>query len=252
MLDRDTINHIATKQGRNIFQASTAWEECDVYLSARGKVSNDLMSRNTGSGVKTDGRNRGQTVSIWRQIEGILVGMFSWPKPKRTVFYQLAKDEKSRFPLASETLLYDTYMYDIVSGAPDLETVHQLQSQLKDDLQSCANRVAKVQELTEGFQWNHVTSVLNPTDLVSRGLRPCDLPNLRLWWHGPQSLEKSQEVNVLNCIPIMGKTFVGAIKELKRFLKLIKDSDDNLAVSYLLRGIEWKFIPPRVSSFGGL
>ncbi|GFU91809.1 integrase catalytic domain-containing protein [Trichonephila clavipes] len=31
-----------------------------------------------------------------------------------------------------------------------------------------ANRVAKVQELTEGFQWNHVPSVLNPADLVSR------------------------------------------------------------------------------------
>ncbi|GFV99779.1 DUF1758 domain-containing protein [Trichonephila clavipes] len=50
---------------------------------------------------------------------------------------QLAKDEKSRFPLASETLLYDTYMDDIVSGAPDLETAQQLQSQLKDALQSC-------------------------------------------------------------------------------------------------------------------
>ncbi|GFT08106.1 hypothetical protein TNCV_3301341 [Trichonephila clavipes] len=46
---------------------------------------------------------------------------------------QLAKDEKSRFPLASETLLY-TYMDDIVSGAPDLETAQQLQSKLKDAL----------------------------------------------------------------------------------------------------------------------
>ncbi|GFW77848.1 integrase catalytic domain-containing protein [Trichonephila clavipes] len=55
-----------------------------------------------------------------------------------------------------------------------------------------ANRVAKVQELTEGFQWNHVSSVLNPADLVSQGLRPCDLPNLRLWWHGPQFLEKGK------------------------------------------------------------
>ncbi|GFY20233.1 integrase catalytic domain-containing protein [Trichonephila clavipes] len=55
-----------------------------------------------------------------------------------------------------------------------------------------ANRVAKVQELTVGFQWNHVPSVLNPADLVSRGLRPCDLPNLRLWWHGPQFLEKGK------------------------------------------------------------
>ncbi|GFW33159.1 integrase catalytic domain-containing protein [Trichonephila clavipes] len=55
-----------------------------------------------------------------------------------------------------------------------------------------ANRVAKVQELTEGFQWNHVPSVLNPADLVSRVLRPCDLPNFRLWWHGPQFLEKGK------------------------------------------------------------
>ncbi|GFX78607.1 integrase catalytic domain-containing protein [Trichonephila clavipes] len=55
-----------------------------------------------------------------------------------------------------------------------------------------ANHIAKVQELTEEFQWNHVPSVLNPADLVSRGLRPCDLPNLRLWWHGPQFLEKGK------------------------------------------------------------
>ncbi|GFW04299.1 integrase catalytic domain-containing protein [Trichonephila clavipes] len=54
------------------------------------------------------------------------------------------------------------------------------------------NRVAKVQELIEGFHWNHVPSVLNPADLVSRGLRPCDLPNLRLWWHGPQFFEKGK------------------------------------------------------------
>ncbi|GFW63167.1 integrase catalytic domain-containing protein [Trichonephila clavipes] len=467
---------------------------------------------------------------------------------------QLAKDEKSRFPLASETLLYDTYMDDIVSGAPDLETAQQLQSQLKDALQSCgmnlhkwssnspellnsslssdvehsfstdidlsvktlgiswkpfedcfvfkqlwqckldwddvlpnsianewrefvttlkcieevkinrfimadnnvrivlqgfadaseaaygavvlptvffttvlpklnisdivlhtdstialawlntpadrlktfvANRVAKVQELTEGFQWNHVPSVLNPADLVSRRLRPCDLPNLRLWWHGPQLLEKgklsSEETSLspvkeceyskelktgsssdiitssvcvsTNCVPSILSTLLrknsdgllrvggqlsnsdlpyvnkhpailpgnhnltvqiivhfhrknlhtgassllhyvrekfwplngrslcrkvvheclvcfksrplvtsqlmgnlprdrvvpdypfncsGANKELKRFLKLIEDSDDNLAGFLSAEGIEWKFIPPRVPSFGGL
>ncbi|GFX75326.1 integrase catalytic domain-containing protein [Trichonephila clavipes] len=260
-----------------------------------------------------------------------------------------------------------------------------------------ANRVAKVQELTEGFQWNHVPSVLNPADLVSRGLRPCDLPNLRLWWHGPQFLEKgklsSEETSLspvkeceyskelktgsssdiitssvcvsTNCVssilstllrknsdgllrvggrlsnsdlpyvnkhpailpgnhnltvqiivhfhrknmhtgassllhyptpcylsqlmgnlprdrvvpdypfncsgvdfcgPFMfsrrgkcaklysdnGKTFVGANKELKRFLKLIEDSDDNLAGFLSAEGIEWKFIPPRAPFFGGL
>ncbi|GFT78729.1 integrase catalytic domain-containing protein [Trichonephila clavipes] len=253
-----------------------------------------------------------------------------------------------------------------------------------------ANRLAKVQELTEGFQWNHVPSVLNPADLlVSRGLHPCDLQNLRLWWHGPQFLEKgklsSEETSLspvkeweyskelktgsssdiitssvcvsTNCVssilstllrknsdgllrvggrlsnsylpyvnkhpailpgnhnitvqiiahfhrknphtavscllhyssprlPVQlfcdshrncvtsdafiatlkrffsrrgkcaklysdnGKTFVGANKELKRFLKLIEDSDDNLAGFLSAEGIEWKFIPPRTPSFG--
>ncbi|GFU05026.1 integrase_H2C2 domain-containing protein [Trichonephila clavipes] len=42
-------------------------------------------------------------------------------------------------------------------------------------------------------KWNHVPSVLNPADLVSRGFGPCDLPNLRLWWHGPQFLEKDSD-----------------------------------------------------------
>ncbi|GFU49126.1 integrase catalytic domain-containing protein [Trichonephila clavipes] len=66
-LDRDTMNHIATKQGETYFKPQQLGRECDVYLSARGKVSNDLMSRNPGSGVKTDGRNRLQTVGTWRQ-----------------------------------------------------------------------------------------------------------------------------------------------------------------------------------------
>ncbi|GFX53172.1 integrase catalytic domain-containing protein [Trichonephila clavipes] len=61
------MNHIATKQGETYFKPQQLGRECDVYLSTRGKVSNDLMSRNPGSGVKTDGRNRLQTVSTWRQ-----------------------------------------------------------------------------------------------------------------------------------------------------------------------------------------
>ncbi|GFY22153.1 integrase catalytic domain-containing protein [Trichonephila clavipes] len=66
-LDRDTMNHIATKQGETYFKPQQLGRECDVYLSARGKVSNDLMSKNPGSGVKTDGRYRLQTVDTWRR-----------------------------------------------------------------------------------------------------------------------------------------------------------------------------------------
>ncbi|GFT00571.1 integrase catalytic domain-containing protein [Trichonephila clavipes] len=66
-LDRDTMTHIATKQGEIYFKPQQLGRECDAYLSARGKVSNDLMSRNPGSGVKTDGRYRLQTVGTWRR-----------------------------------------------------------------------------------------------------------------------------------------------------------------------------------------
>ncbi|GFX41698.1 DUF1758 domain-containing protein [Trichonephila clavipes] len=61
------MNHIATKQGETYFKPQQFRRECDVYLSAREKVSNDLMSRNPGSGVKTEARNRLQTVGTWRQ-----------------------------------------------------------------------------------------------------------------------------------------------------------------------------------------
>ncbi|GFX65017.1 integrase catalytic domain-containing protein [Trichonephila clavipes] len=66
-LDRDTMNHIAKKQGETYFKPQQLGRECDVYLSARGKVSNDLMSRNPGIGVKTNGRYRLQTVGTWRR-----------------------------------------------------------------------------------------------------------------------------------------------------------------------------------------
>ncbi|GFX93169.1 integrase catalytic domain-containing protein [Trichonephila clavipes] len=314
-LDRDTMNHIATKQGETYFKPQQLGRECDVYLSARGKVSNDLMSRNPGSGVKTDGRYRlhlaareklvesfrgrnqkncvlchlervvesseppthyyiphhgvlrpeklttklrivfngsspttkgislnyilfkgevkedvFETISrfrrhkfafttdiqkmyrqilinpdqqdllmyrqilinpdqqdllmyrqilinpdqqdllmyrqilinrdqqdlqriIWKhgldaeiltyRLKTVTYGLSNAPFLAIKTLQQLANDEKSRFPLASETLSYDTYMNDIVSGAPDLETAQQLQSQLKDALQSCGMNLHK-------------------------------------------------------------------------------------------------------------
>ncbi|KAJ8948312.1 hypothetical protein NQ318_020799 [Aromia moschata] len=50
------------------------------------------------------------------------------------------------------------------------------------------NRVSEVQELTSKFQWRHVRSANNPSDLLSRGLGPSELKNNSLWWHGPQFL----------------------------------------------------------------
>ncbi|GBM30705.1 hypothetical protein AVEN_259571-1 [Araneus ventricosus] len=75
-----------------------------------------------------------KTVTYW---------MSSAPFLAIRTLQQLAEDEKSRFPLASEVLLHDTYMDDIVSGAPDVKTARRLQPQLRDSLQSCGMTIHK-------------------------------------------------------------------------------------------------------------
>ncbi|GBM15743.1 hypothetical protein AVEN_262910-1 [Araneus ventricosus] len=55
-----------------------------------------------------------------------------------------------------------------------------------------ANRVSKVQGLTENCCWTYVPSHLNPADLVSRGLSPRVLHELKLWWSGPSFSEQGE------------------------------------------------------------
>ncbi|XP_055589599.1 uncharacterized protein LOC129741832 [Uranotaenia lowii] len=56
-----------------------------------------------------------------------------------------------------------------------------------------ANRVAKIQKLTEGCEWRHVPGVDNPSDLISRGIPPAEIGNSRLWWEGPSWLALEKE-----------------------------------------------------------
>ena len=49
-----------------------------------------------------------------------------------------------------------------------------------------------------------------------------------------------------------GTNFVGANQEIKRLMKLVKDPDDDLSAFLAAEGIDWRFIPPRAPSFGGL
>ncbi|GFS76804.1 DUF1758 domain-containing protein [Trichonephila clavipes] len=98
-LDRDTRNHIATKQGETYFKPQQLGREYDVYLSARGKVSNDLMSRNPGSGVKTDGRNRLQIVSTWCQERNSSNVFVAETKTKLCSVLKECRSEKNCFCL---------------------------------------------------------------------------------------------------------------------------------------------------------
>ncbi|GFW33602.1 integrase catalytic domain-containing protein [Trichonephila clavipes] len=51
------------------------------------------------------------------------------------------------------------------------------------------NRVSKIKTLTENFEWKHIPSAQNPTDIISRGVNPEELSSLTLWWNGPQHLD---------------------------------------------------------------
>ncbi len=51
-----------------------------------------------------------------------------------------------------------------------------------------ANRVAKIQDLTEVESWRHVPGVQNPADLGSRGVSTADLLTSSFWWKGPEWL----------------------------------------------------------------
>lgn len=51
-----------------------------------------------------------------------------------------------------------------------------------------SNRVAHILELTEGSEWRHVPTALNPADYASRGVEACRLTDLKAWWYGPSFL----------------------------------------------------------------
>ncbi|XP_065087241.1 uncharacterized protein LOC135708974 [Ochlerotatus camptorhynchus] len=55
-----------------------------------------------------------------------------------------------------------------------------------------ANRVAKIQAITEGCEWRHIAGADNPADLVSRGIGPKDILNNNFWWHGPSWLAQDR------------------------------------------------------------
>ncbi|GBN32404.1 hypothetical protein AVEN_142786-1, partial [Araneus ventricosus] len=61
-----------------------------------------------------------------------------------------------------------------------------------------ANRVVKIQRLTQNCEWQHVPSNLNPADVLSRGLVPEQLIEHNLWWNGPPFLQEPVPVNCVD------------------------------------------------------
>ncbi|XP_029173243.1 uncharacterized protein LOC114942106 [Nylanderia fulva] len=44
---------------------------------------------------------------------------------------------------------------------------------------------AAVQEIVSADRWHHVPTAENPADAATRGITPCELSSLQLWWRGP-------------------------------------------------------------------
>lgn len=51
-----------------------------------------------------------------------------------------------------------------------------------------ANRVASIQENTDGSRWRHINGKDNPADLITRGISPAQLVDNKRWLHGPSWL----------------------------------------------------------------
>lgn len=55
------------------------------------------------------------------------------------------------------------------------------------------NRIQEIRELTAQHEWRYVPTQDNPADLASRGVKPQDLKNNYLWWHGASFLSKPED-----------------------------------------------------------
>ncbi|XP_075157751.1 uncharacterized protein LOC142231017 [Haematobia irritans] len=56
-----------------------------------------------------------------------------------------------------------------------------------------ANRVTKLNEISDVDRWRHVSTEDNPADLGTRGSTPQELQKNMLWWHGPPWLRTQEE-----------------------------------------------------------
>ncbi|XP_062537725.1 uncharacterized protein LOC134206062 [Armigeres subalbatus] len=62
------------------------------------------------------------------------------------------------------------------------------------------NRVLKIRQLSQNVEWRHVSTKMNPADLVSRGMFPSELKNSDLWWTGPAFLRTVGGLDIENSV----------------------------------------------------
>ncbi|XP_057337763.1 uncharacterized protein LOC130675883 [Microplitis mediator] len=90
--------------------------------------------------ILLDARDAQYQLILWREtssdelkafiIPVVLFGIASAPHSATRVLNQCAEDEKTRFPLASDTLKRDCYVDDVMTGADNLEDAIKLREEL--------------------------------------------------------------------------------------------------------------------------
>lgn len=85
------------------------------------------------------------------QLSTVTYGLASAPYLATRSIQQLARDEEKQYPLAAHVLLHDMYVDDILTGANDLATALELQTQLKNILNAGGFELHKWSSNNEHF-----------------------------------------------------------------------------------------------------
>ncbi|GFW16478.1 DUF5641 domain-containing protein [Trichonephila clavipes] len=92
-----------------------------------------------------------------------------------------------------------------------------------------SNRVSQIQQLFKDFQWKHISSEVNPADVLSRGLDVKELAaNDDLWWKGPdwQNMAVAAPNSLRVSSTVTDQCFTNELKPMsKGTLKLNIDSN---------------------------
>lgn len=131
------------------------------------------------------------------RLNTVTYGVSSAPYLAIRTLLQLAKEEKSKFPLAAQVISTDTYIDDVVTGCSSLAEAHELQSQLIKLLYKggfelrkwSSNDQSLLSHLPESYLCTNALSF--DTDVNS------SLKVLGLQWH-PGSDSFSYKVDILN------------------------------------------------------
>ncbi|CAG7818965.1 unnamed protein product [Allacma fusca] len=97
-----------------------------------------------------------------------------------------------------------------------------------------SNRVSQIQNLSNNNQWHHVSSENNPADVASRGIKPGDLIDYKLWWHGPEWL-KDPDYEIPEWVPHSSLP-----DDEQKSTALLIQKDDTSILQELCRISSWK------------